>query len=101
MMPLNSKRHIFEGDIFQIVLSIAFSGSYDLDPFDVYRAMRLINPSPYMFYCESDGLKIIGSSPEALVRLVGNKASLRPIAGTRPRGKDSEEDNLHKECSRR
>ena len=92
-----AKHHIFEGDIFQIVLSIAFSGSYDLDPFDVYRAMRLINPSPYMFYCESDGFKIAGSSPEALVRLGGNKASLRPIAGTRPRGKDSEEDNLNKE----
>ena len=92
-----AKHHIFEGDIFQIVLSIAFSGSYDLDPFDVYRAMRLINPSPYMFYCESDGLKIAGSSPEALVRLGGNKASLRPIAGTRPRGKDSEEDQSHKE----
>ena len=92
-----AKHHIFEGDIFQIVLSIAFSGSYDLDPFDVYRAMRLINPSPYMFYCESDGLKIAGSSPEALVRLGGNKASLRPIAGTRPRGKDSEEDQSHRE----
>ena len=92
-----AKHHIFEGDIFQIVLSIAFSGSYDLDPFDVYRAMRLINPSPYMFYCESDGLKIAGSSPEALVRLGGNKASLRPIAGTRPRGKDTEEDQSHRE----
>ena len=92
-----AKHHIFEGDIFQIVLSIAFSGSYDLDPFDVYRAMRLINPSPYMFYCESDGLKIAGSSPEALVRLGGNKASLRPIAGTRPRGKDSAEDQSHRE----
>ena len=92
-----AKHHIFEGDIFQIVLSIAFFGSYDLDPFDVYRAMRLINPSPYMFYCESDGLKIAGSSPEALVRLGGNKASLRPIAGTRPRGKDSAEDQSHRE----
>ena len=92
-----AKHHIFEGDIFQIVLSIAFSGSYDLDPFDVYRAMRLINPSPYMFYCESDGLKIAGSSPEALVKLGGNKASLRPIAGTRPRGKDSEEDQSYRE----
>tara|TARA_B100001996_G_scaffold64616_1_gene46609 strand:- start:476 stop:1870 length:1395 start_codon:yes stop_codon:yes gene_type:complete len=92
-----AKHHIFEGDIFQIVLSIAFSGSYDLEPFDVYRAMRLINPSPYMFYCDSDGLKIAGSSPEALVRLGGKKASLRPIAGTRPRGKDSEEDQSHKE----
>ena len=92
-----AKHHIYEGDIFQIVLSIAFSGSYDLDPFDVYRAMRLINPSPYMFYCELDGFKIAGSSPEALVRLNRGKASLRPIAGTRPRGNDSEEDKAHKE----
>ena len=92
-----AKHHIYEGDIFQIVLSIAFSGSYDLDPFDVYRAMRLINPSPYMFYCESDGFKIAGSSPEALVRLNGDKASLRPIAGTRPRGSNTEEDMSHKE----
>ena len=75
-----AKHHIYEGDIFQIVLSIAFSGSYDLDPFDVYRAMRLINPSPYMFYCESDGFKIAGSSPEALVRLNSDKASLRPLS---------------------
>ena len=92
-----AKHHIYEGDIFQIVLSIAFSGSYDLDPFDVYRAMRLINPSPYMFYCESDGFKIAGSSPEALVRLNSDKASLRPIAGTRPRGGNTEEDKSHKE----
>ena len=92
-----AKHHIYEGDIFQIVLSIAFSGSYDLDPFDVYRAMRLINPSPYMFYCESDGFKIAGSSPEALVRLNSDKASLRPIAGTRPRGSKTEEDKSHKE----
>jgi anthranilate synthase component 1 len=92
-----AKHHIYEGDIFQIVLSIAFSGSYDLDPFDVYRAMRLINPSPYMFYCESDGFKIAGSSPEALVRLNSDNASLRPIAGTRPRGSNTEEDKSHKE----
>ena len=92
-----AKHHIYEGDIFQIVLSIAFSGSYDLDPFDVYRAMRLINPSPYMFYCESDGFKIAGSSPEALVRLNSDKASLRPIAGTRPRGSNTKEDKSHKE----
>ena len=92
-----AKHHIYEGDIFQIVLSIAFSGNYDLDPFNVYRAMRLINPSPYMFYCESDGFKIAGSSPEALVRLNSDKASLRPIAGTRPRGSNTEEDKSHKE----
>ena len=64
-----AKHHIYEGDIFQIVLSIAFSGDYDLDPFDVYRAMRLVNPSPYMFFCDIDGFQVVGSSPEALVRL--------------------------------
>ena len=87
-----AKHHIFEGDIFQIVLSIAFSGNYSLDPFDVYRAMRLVNPSPYMFFCDINGFQVVGSSPEALVRLSDDKASLRPIAGTRPRGKDTAED---------
>ena len=87
-----AKHHIYEGDIFQIVLSIAFSGDYDLDPFDVYRAMRLVNPSPYMFFCDIDGFQVVGSSPEALVRLSNNTASLRPIAGTRPRGKTPEND---------
>ena len=87
-----AKHHIFEGDIFQIVLSIAFSGNYSLDPVDVYRAMRLVNPSPYMFFCDINGFQVVGSSPEALVRLSDDKASLRPIAGTRPRGKDASED---------
>ncbi len=92
-----AKHHIYEGDIFQIVLSIAFSGSYDLDPFDVYRAMRLVNPSPYMFFCDIDGLQVVGSSPEALVRLNNNIASLRPIAGTRPRGKTPKDDVANEE----
>ena len=87
-----AKQHIFEGDIFQIVLSIAFSGTTNLDPFDVYRAMRLINPSPYMFYYDLNGFQVVGSSPEALVRLNHRTASLRPIAGTRPRSDDSQED---------
>ena len=92
-----AKHHIFEGDIFQIVLSIAFSGNYSLDPFDVYRAMRLVNPSPYMFFCDINGFQVVGSSPEALVRLSDDKASLRPIAGTRPRGKDAAEDLAHEQ----
>ena len=92
-----AKHHIFEGDIFQIVLSIAFSGNYNLDPFDVYRAMRLVNPSPYMFFCDINGFQVVGSSPEALVRLSGDKAYLRPIAGTRPRGKDAAEDLSHEQ----
>ena len=90
-----AKDHIYEGDIFQIVLSIAFTGTYNLDPFDVYRAMRLINPSPYMFYCKIDNFEVVGSSPEALVRLNHKNASLRPIAGTRPRGKNKDEDAMN------
>ena len=69
-----------------------FRGRTNLAPFEVYRAMRLINPSPYMFFFEFDGLAVVGSSPEALVRLNGKTASLRPIAGTLPRGATPDED---------
>lgn len=86
------KEYIASGDIYQIVLSILFRGRTEVPPFEVYRAMRLINPSPYMFYFSFGDLKVVGSSPEALVRLHGNRASLRPIAGTLPRGKEPEED---------
>jgi anthranilate synthase component 1 len=81
-----AKAHIKAGDIYQIVLSVRFAGRTDLDPFQVYRGLRLLNPSPYMYYFEHGGLRVAGSSPEALVRLAGGHASLRPIAGTRPRG---------------
>lgn len=81
-----AKRHITAGDIYQIVLSVRFSGQTDLDPFQTYRALRLLNPSPYMFFFELGALKVAGSSPEALVELDHREASLRPIAGTRPRG---------------
>ncbi len=87
-----AKRKILDGEIFQIVLSNRFSGSCDIDPFKAYRALRLINPSPYMYFIEIGDRTIAGSSPEALVRLHDNKASLRPIAGTRPRGSNPEED---------
>ena len=86
------KAHITAGDIYQIVLSVRFSGTTDLDPFQCYRALRLLNPSPYMYFLKLDDLTIAGSSPEALVRLDGRNASLSPIAGTRPRGRTSEED---------
>ena len=86
------KTHINAGDIYQIVLSVRFSGTTDLDPFQCYRAVRLLNPSPYMYFLEVGDLKIAGSSPEALVRLDGRNASLNPIAGTRPRGLDEEQD---------
>ena len=87
------KDHIAAGDIFQIVMSVRFSGTGDLDPFSCYRALRLLNPSPYMYYFENGPLKVAGSSPEALVRLEQGRASLRPIAGTRPRGATTGEDS--------
>jgi anthranilate synthase component I len=68
------------------VLSTRFEGECELDPFEAYRALRLINPSPYMIYCELGDQTLVGSSPEALVRLSAGQAQLRPIAGTRPRG---------------
>lgn len=86
------KAYIAAGDIYQIVISVLFRGHSNLSPFEVYRAMRLINPSPYMFFFEFDDLAVVGSSPEALVRLNGRTASLRPIAGTLPRGATPDED---------
>ncbi len=86
------RHHIREGDVYQIVPSVRFSGETDLDPFTVYRGLRLLNPSPYMYFCDLGPTKIIGSSPEALVRLRGNTAELRPIAGTRPRYGDDGRD---------
>ena len=86
------KEYIAAGDIYQIVISVLFSGETNLSPFEIYRALRLLNPSPYMFFLEFGDLKIAGSSPEALVRLHDGNASLRPIAGTLPRGATPEED---------
>jgi anthranilate synthase component 1 len=88
----HAKDYIRSGDIYQLVLSVRFSGTHSLHPFQVYRALRLLNPSPYMFYCDLGDVQVVGSSPEALVRLNGSTASLRPIAGTRPRSSDSAED---------
>ncbi len=86
------KEYIASGDIYQIVMSVLFRGRSDVAPFEVYRALRLLNPSPYMFFFEFGDLKVVGSSPEALVKLNGEVASLRPIAGTLPRGADTESD---------
>ncbi len=82
---LKTKDHIFDGDVFQLVLSQQFSLKQQKAPFEVYRSLRLINPSPYMFYWNMPGYQLIGSSPELLVKLQDRKAVLRPIAGTRPR----------------
>jgi anthranilate synthase component 1 len=89
--------HIAAGDVYQLVLSVRFGGECEHDPFEVYRALRLLNPSPYMYFVEAGGLSVVGSSPEALVRLSGGRAELRPIAGTRPRGSDAGEDRSHAE----
>jgi anthranilate synthase component I len=89
------KEHIAAGDIFQLVLSIRFSGTCRTDPFEVYRALRLLNPSPYLYYVDVEGTQLVGSSPEALVKLSQGSASLRPIAGTRPRGQNEDADKQH------
>lgn len=86
------KDQIVRGEIYQLVLSVRFSGECDVEPFEVYRALRLLNPSPYMFFNDFGDVAVVGSSPEALVKLDGRQASLRPIAGTRPRGSDAEGD---------
>ncbi len=86
------KEYIAAGDIYQIVLSVLFRGKTNVAPFEVYRALRLLNPSPYMFFFDFDDLQVVGSSPEALVKLNGRTAALRPIAGTLPRGATRAED---------
>lgn len=86
------KQYIAAGDIYQIVVSVLFRGRSNVAPFEVYRALRLLNPSPYMFFLDFGDLKVVGSSPEALVKLNGRTASLRPIAGTLPRGSTVAED---------
>ncbi len=87
-----AQEYIAAGDVYQLVLSSRFSGRHELDPFQAYRALRLINPSPYMYFCELGDLTVVGSSPEALVRLNGGLAELRPIAGTRPRSGNLQRD---------
>jgi anthranilate synthase component I len=87
-----AKEYIRSGDIFQVVLSQRFETETRSRPFDIYRALRVINPSPYMYYLQFDGLELIGASPEVLVRCEDRKIELRPIAGTRPRGRNDEED---------
>ena len=87
-----AKKYIYEGDIFQVVLSQRFEISFEGDPFNLFRALRQVNPSPYLFYLEFPDFTLVGSSPEVLVRVEGSKAEVLPIAGTRPRGKTEEDD---------
>ncbi len=89
---LKCKEYIVAGDIIQAVLSQRFERESNIEPFNVYRALRVINPSPYMYYINMGGAQLVGSSPEILVRLEGDKILLRPIAGTRRRGETEEED---------
>ena len=87
-----AKEHILAGNVYQVVLSQRWSGPLDVDPFDVYRALRMLNPSPYLFYLETREAVIFGSSPEMLVRCRGRSVETRPIAGTAPRGATAGED---------
>jgi anthranilate synthase component 1 len=89
-----AKRYIEAGDVIQVVLSQRFSMESGAHPFNIYRALRIINPSPYMFYLGFEGAKLIGSSPEVMVRLEDGRIELRPIAGTRRRGATPEEDGM-------
>lgn len=86
------KEYIVDGDIFQCVLSQRFSTPVTADPFDIYRALRVINPSPYMFYLKLGEATLVGSSPEILVRVEGENVNVKPIAGTRKRGHNEDED---------
>lgn len=87
-----SKRYILDGDIMQVVLSQRLSVPISAEPLDIYRVLRCLNPSPYMYYLDLGDFHIVGSSPEILVRLEQNEITVRPIAGTRPRGKTLSED---------
>jgi len=91
-MVKRAKEHIEAGDIFQVVLSQRFRIPLQVDPFLIYRQLRRVNPSPYLFFLRCEGPVLIGSSPEILVRVEDGVVDLRPIAGTRRRGKDEAED---------
>jgi len=91
-MVASAKRYVGAGDIFQVVLSQRFERTTEADPFDVYRALRVVNPSPYMFYLQAAGCMLVGSSPEILCRVQRGQVVNRPLAGTRRRGATAEED---------
>ncbi|MCC6225661.1 MAG: chorismate-binding protein [Microthrixaceae bacterium] len=87
-----AREHILAGDVFQVVLSQRFDFDLDADPFDVYRVLRQVNPSPYMYFVREEGLSLIGCSPEPMVQLLDGRVISRPIAGTRKRGSTDEHD---------
>ena len=86
------KKYIKEGDVMQVVLAQDFSLPFNKNPFDLYKALRALNPSPYMYYLDLEECQVVGASPEILIRLEENKVTLRPIAGTRKRGTNPAED---------
>ena len=95
-MVLKAKKYIKKGDIFQVVLSQRFETKLTKTPLEIYKKLRIKNPSPFMFFFNFDDFQIIGSSPEILVRLRKNKITIRPIAGTRPRGLNAKKDKFYK-----
>jgi anthranilate synthase component I len=94
-MVNKAKRYIKIGDIFQVVLSQRFEAKLTKKPLEIYKKLRVTNPSPFMYFFNFEDFQIIGASPEILVRLRNNKITVRPIAGTRPRGKNPKEDNFY------
>ena len=96
-MVENAKEYITAGDIFQVVLAQRFTAPFPLPPLALYRSLRRINPSPFLYYLDLPGFALIGSSPEILVRLRNGEVTIRPIAGTRPRGKTVSEDAANRE----
>ena len=93
---LKAKKYIKKGDIFQVVLSQRFETRLTKEPLEIYKKLRINNPSPFMFFLNFKDFQIVGSSPEILVRLRNNKITIRPIAGTRPRGSTLKKDNIYK-----
>jgi anthranilate synthase component 1 len=89
---IKAKKYISKGDIFQVVLSQRFERKFNKTPIEIYNYLRISNPSPFMFYFNFEDFKILGSSPEILVRLRDQHVTIRPIAGTRPRGKTFKQD---------
>ncbi|MDQ4059737.1 MAG: anthranilate synthase component I [Pseudomonadota bacterium] len=96
-MVERAKDYIAAGDIFQVVLSQRFEAAFELPPFALYRALRRVNPAPFLYYLDFGGFSVVGSSPEILVRVRDRKVTVRPIAGTRPRGATPAEDARHAE----
>lgn len=96
-MVARAKDYIVAGDIFQVVLAQRFSAPFALPPFELYRSLRRINPSPFLYHLDLPGFALIGSSPEILVRVREGEVTIRPIAGTRPRGKTGAEDIAHRD----